>query len=311
MQGVAIVHVYSQHKLSRSSENETNIIVKAYKEVDILFGADLKSNNSVEFRYSEPKKLKEIEKFFVEFFILSANTGLDKMFQDYCKKHFKYVDIDLINHINELIITEKNRNKFCTTETIYYKITETIEHRKKSWEAYKLQANQPEAAKELTNVSDILVIASDLKPLVIGRESEKDILNNPSMYSSINFSRIEDNDFYTDNEFKQENSFKDNNISFIQRKEDQSVSNLPIQSIINLNKNLTYKSSQADEFNNESIELTNQQQYNELIHNEVKYIAKDNEEQTDSAFIKQRNATVLRTHPSQRDCMLNDNLLQK
>ena len=39
LNGVSIVHVYSQKKLSRMTENsESNLIIKNYKEIDILYG---------------------------------------------------------------------------------------------------------------------------------------------------------------------------------------------------------------------------------------------------------------------------------
>lgn len=237
------------------------------------------------------------------------------MFQDYYSRHIKYIDIDLINLVNELIVAEKNRNKYCTNDTIFEKIWEILENRRRNWETYKLQANNLEAPKEMANVSDILLIQSELKPLVIGRESEKDALNNPSLYSSINFSKIEDNDFYTETEFKQENSFvKDNNISFIQKKQkedDQSISNLRIQSIININKNPSYKSSQADEIgNNESNEIFNHQQENGSILEEQNKLM-DPEGQTDLAYVKQKTTNDQNARSAQRDYRLNNILTHK
>ena len=67
--GIAMVHVYSQTKLTR---NETE---KVYKEFEIIYGSNIhKDINHDEYKFNEPKLLKEIEMFFIEFFFSNNPT---------------------------------------------------------------------------------------------------------------------------------------------------------------------------------------------------------------------------------------------
>lgn len=116
LQGVSLIHIYSQNKLSRHNDTETSITPhKNYKEIDIIYGSEIKNSNNIEFRYTEPKKLKEIERFFIEFFISTTN----KFDLFYHTNHdIKYFDNSLILIIDEII----NQNKNATLENIVNKI---------------------------------------------------------------------------------------------------------------------------------------------------------------------------------------------
>lgn len=76
-------------------------------------GNDMKDNTNIEFKYSEPKKLMEIEKFLIEFFI-SIRPNLD-IFHD-PKWELKYFDYSLIS-IFEDILSKFKKN---TIEQITY-----------------------------------------------------------------------------------------------------------------------------------------------------------------------------------------------
>ena len=78
LKGLSIIHVYSQKKLSRMNENSDTQMVKGYKEIDLLYGSEIKTNTNLDFRYSEPKILQQIEKFLIEFMISIRNTNLRK-----------------------------------------------------------------------------------------------------------------------------------------------------------------------------------------------------------------------------------------
>jgi hypothetical protein len=106
---MSIIHIYSQKKLSRNVENqEINYnLFKNYKEFDILYGKDLvisgndmKDNTNIEFKYSEPKKLMEIEKFLIEFFI-SIRPNIDIFFDP--TREIKYFDYSLISIIEDIL----------------------------------------------------------------------------------------------------------------------------------------------------------------------------------------------------------------
>jgi len=79
-----------------------------------LLGSDIKNNSNIEFRYSEPKKLQEIEKFFIEFFI-SIRNNLD-IFCNF-NHELKYLEYSMISTINEILINnkqnlDKSKNSF-------------------------------------------------------------------------------------------------------------------------------------------------------------------------------------------------------
>jgi hypothetical protein len=107
LKGISIIHMYSQKKLSRMTENsEQHIISKVYKEIDILYGSEVKNNNNIEFRYTEPKKLQDIEKFFIEFYISIRNNS--DIFHD-INHELKYFDFSIITTINEILINHKQQ----------------------------------------------------------------------------------------------------------------------------------------------------------------------------------------------------------
>ena len=114
--GIAMVHIYSQSKLSR---NETE---KIYKEFDIIYGSEIhKDINHIEYKFNEPKLLKEIEMFFIEFFF-STNPNFGFFF--YPKSDLKYFSSELIRDINNCIQDEtKKNNNNIYGEVVFRKIS--------------------------------------------------------------------------------------------------------------------------------------------------------------------------------------------
>jgi len=109
LNGVSLVHVYSQNKLSRSNDNETSISTnKNYKEIEIIYGSEIKNSNSIEFRYTEPKKLKEVEKFLTEFYLLNVNK-CGMFFQQ--SINLKYFDNSFVLMIDE-VVNQNNKANF-------------------------------------------------------------------------------------------------------------------------------------------------------------------------------------------------------
>ena len=103
LKGIALIHIYSQNKLSRS-ENEN----KTYKEFEIIYGNDVnKESNHIEYRFNEPKIHKEIEMFFIEFYICS-NSSFDLFY--YPKQDLKYFNFDFLMVIKNVLIEEQNNN---------------------------------------------------------------------------------------------------------------------------------------------------------------------------------------------------------
>lgn len=97
--GVGLIQVFSQNKLSRNTEND-----KSYKEFQIFCGSDIKLNSNIDFIYHEPKKLKEIERFFLEFFITTKVN--DELFHD-TSHDLRYFDYSLFAIMDEVMTTEK------------------------------------------------------------------------------------------------------------------------------------------------------------------------------------------------------------
>lgn len=67
-------------------------------------GPDIKNNSNIEFRYSEPKKLQDIEKFFIEFFI-SIRNNLDHFYD--ITHELNYLDYSIISTINDILFNNK------------------------------------------------------------------------------------------------------------------------------------------------------------------------------------------------------------
>ena len=107
LKGISLIHIYTQNKLSRN-END-----KIYKEFDVIYGNDIiKESNHIEYRFNEPKIHKEIEMFFMEFYICS-NISKDFF---YCpKQDLKYFNFDILMIIKNSFIEAKNNN----IESIY------------------------------------------------------------------------------------------------------------------------------------------------------------------------------------------------
>ena len=137
LKGITIIHEYSQKKLSRqnqdkgalsvaerpnneckveNSENEkikpketntnyttNNNNIKKYKECDILYAQHFKNDPTYEFKYTEPKKLKDVEVFIIDF-LLHCDTEEAK--NEFCLTDYKckYFNSD----INEAIFSILN-----------------------------------------------------------------------------------------------------------------------------------------------------------------------------------------------------------
>ena len=106
LKGLAIIHVYSQNKLSRN--NDTNIQMEQginCKEVDFIFGSFMKGNKNFEFKYGAPKKLEYVEKFMEEFF-LTGRSSINIFRVNNQNKKYKYVNYEIISIINSFQITK-------------------------------------------------------------------------------------------------------------------------------------------------------------------------------------------------------------
>ena len=142
LKGIAIIHIYYQKKLSRNIESNPLDQELRYKEIDLLFGSDIKDNQNLEFKYGAPKKLQKIEKFFEEFFV-SDKTGFD-IFRINNKKKFKYFNYPIINIINKVAVSNNDE-----IERIYTDVNEKLEV-----EYNKDQESKNENTKDEENSTD-------------------------------------------------------------------------------------------------------------------------------------------------------------
>ena len=118
LKGLSIIHVYSQKKLSRITENSEQQLFK-YKEIDLLYGSEMKTNTNFDFRYSEPRMLQHIEKFFIEFLISIRNSEIFR--DENSNKELKYFNYPIILEINKI-----SENAINTIDEILKKINEAL-----------------------------------------------------------------------------------------------------------------------------------------------------------------------------------------
>ena len=99
IKGISIIHVYSQKKLSRMNENTEQQQTK-YREVDLLYGSEIRTNLNLEFRYTQPKVLQHIEKFLIEFLISNRNNEVFRV--NNMNRGLKYFNYNIIIAINSV-----------------------------------------------------------------------------------------------------------------------------------------------------------------------------------------------------------------
>ena len=114
LDGIFIIHVYTQKKLSRSNNSNSNNYY--YKHINNKYREFLKIfSNGKEFKYIEPDKLTNIQNFFNNFFMLNIENNY-YYYENNNDNNCCYFNKDLINIINNLdrdIILNKNINFIC------------------------------------------------------------------------------------------------------------------------------------------------------------------------------------------------------
>jgi hypothetical protein len=155
LKGLALIHIFSTSKLSRQ-ENEGN---KIYKEFDVIYGVvdnyynnGNNSNSSIkenhlEYKFNEPKMLKEIETFFIEF-LISSHSAFGFFY--FPKDEFKYFNKDIINIINDIIKENDNNNNDENNENfVISKIT------KKLYDEYLIENRKDKDDNDISMQSNI------------------------------------------------------------------------------------------------------------------------------------------------------------
>lgn len=216
LKGLAIIHVYSQKKLSRN--NDTNIQMEQginCKEVDFIFGSFMKGNKNFEFKYGAPKKLEYVEKFMEEFF-LTGRSGLNIFKINNQNKKYKYVNYDIIGVINSFQIS-----KSMTVDEIFNnylnKLKEQYEKDQKSE-----KDNEQDNSENNSNNSDDYNETKNIDKLFS--------LNKQTFYSILLNIKLEENNTKKIKEIKNINLVSDINNNY-----NNTDQNLNINNLVNIN----------------------------------------------------------------------------
>ncbi len=252
LKGLSIIHVYSQKKLSRMTENSEQQLFK-YREIDLLLGAEMKTNANFDFRYSEPRMLQHIEKFFIEFFISIRNTEIFR--DENSNKELKYFNYPLILEINKI---SDNGDK--SIDEIIKKINETL---KIMYTSNK--NNGKNIARAASLYSRIFTDAEKLDNVLVIKKEDilKDLFNRDGVESEVQspiHQKIKKsppvvlvrNHFLNSNQKKKKISDQSDTISLSQfesASKDQITINqsIEVSKISNINNNLENKNNEDDE----------------------------------------------------------------
>ena len=139
LKGICIIHMYSQKKLSRqindngdttrqttTTKENHNCIATKRKEFDILYAQELKNDNSIEFKYTEPQKMTDIDSFMKEFFICIKDCDL---FNNQ-KYHLSYFNQEINTKINNTIKFSKDFD--CAIKDVKSQLMKMSEDKKKN-----------------------------------------------------------------------------------------------------------------------------------------------------------------------------------
>ena len=216
LKGLAIIHVYSQKKLSRN--NDTNIQMEQginCKEVDFIFGSFMKGNKNFEFKYGAPKKLEYVEKFMEEFF-LTGRSGLNIFKINNQNKKYKYVNYDIIGVINSFQIS-----KSMTVDEIFNNYLNKLKQQYEKDQKSK-KDNEQDNSENNSNNSDDYNETKNIDKLFS--------LNKQTFYSILLNIKLEENNTKKIKEIKNINLVSDINNNY-----NNNDQNLNINNLVNIN----------------------------------------------------------------------------
>ena len=144
LKGIAIIHVYTQKKVSRNNENQIRLEQGLNcKEYDFLFGSFIRDNPNFVFKYGAPKKLNYIEKFIEEFYTTRRKImGIFRL--NNSDEKFKYINYDIINIINSYQVSN-----ILDISQIFKEFNKKIE------EEYNLYHKKNEKRNNIYNIDNI------------------------------------------------------------------------------------------------------------------------------------------------------------
>ena len=218
LKGIAIIHLYSQKKLSRNNENNMQSEQGInYKEVDLLFGSFIRENPDLEFKYGAPKKLNYIEKFIQEFFITNrSDNGIFRL--NNSDKKYKYVNYSAINIINSCQISSVDN-----IDDIFKDFNEKLKENYVEEKVDEKKSNNDSETKDLDKLFEL-----KNKSLYI------DIFDD---FKNINMKNKMNGNIKGENEelISNDDSIKENNNKLNKGKDKDINQNLNINNMMNLN----------------------------------------------------------------------------
>lgn len=184
----------------------------------------MKNNTSMEFRYIEPKKLKQIEEFFTEFYIvtnekyvnypignknrsekLESKANSRRVFYDPKPRKIRYLDVELISLISEIILKKLKNNQ--SIDEFFSMINLMIDSRKRNYMRFvlsneidneymnkegkekknvkeKKEGKDVKDIKEVKEKEDIFLIKTIVYPIVLPNGSDDNSLNEINNYTN-------------------------------------------------------------------------------------------------------------------------------
>ena len=232
IKGISIIHVYSQKKLSRMNENTEQQQIK-YREVDLLYGSEIRTNLNLEFRYTQPKVLQHIEKFLIEFLISNRNNEVFRV--NNMNRGLKYFNYNIIIAINS--VSNENEEGI-TIEMLINDIN------KKLKEMYNEQVNNNQYGRTISLNSRLYTDFEKFEnELMIKKE---DILN--GLFGNNNYRNNNNNN----NEKKNNNNNKDRKLGKYDLKNFNYNNNNEIENI-SASLTLNYEKDELTSFENVTI----------------------------------------------------------
>lgn len=237
LKGIAIIHLYSQKKLSRNNENNMQSEQGInYKEVDLLFGSFIRENPDLEFKYGAPKKLNYIEKFIQEFFITNrSDNGIFRL--NNSDKKYKYVNYSVINIINSCQISSVDN-----IDDIFKDFNEKL---KENYVEKKEEENKSNSESEIKDLDKLFE------------------LNNKSLYNDIfdDFKTINRKNKLNDNINCENEGLISNGNSLKENKDKDIKENINFDNIVKIN------SERKSLVDNDTLSLFNSRNDNSIKNN--------------------------------------------
>jgi len=250
LKGIAIIHLYSQKKLSRNNENNMQSEQGInYKEVDLLFGSFIRENPDLEFKYGAPKKLTYIEKFIEEFFITNrSDNGIFRL--NNSDKKYKYVNYSAINIINSCQISSVDN-----IDDIFKDFNEKL---KENYVEEKVEEKKSSSDSEIKDLDKLFELKN--------KSLYNDIFDD---FKNINMKEKMNGNIKCENEelISKDDSIKEDNNNLNKGKDKDKNKNKDMNENLNINNMMNLNSERKNLTDNDTLSLYNSKDDNQNKNN--------------------------------------------